>query len=62
VTPRGSHEQALTAAHGRGYAQLTTLPPASRFWAFQSIEGGWLLAPSLLLIATAVWSVRRGAT
>ncbi len=31
-----------------GYAQLTTLQPASRFWPFHSIEGGWLLALSLL--------------
>jgi ABC-type transport system involved in multi-copper enzyme maturation permease subunit len=44
-----------------GYAQLTTLQPASRFWPFQSIEGGWLLALSLILIATAVWLVRRRA-
>ncbi len=44
-----------------GYAQLTTYQPASRFWPFQWIEGGWLLALSLLLIATAVWLVRRRA-
>jgi ABC-type transport system involved in multi-copper enzyme maturation permease subunit len=44
-----------------GYAQLTTLQPASRFWPFQSIEGGWLLTLSLLLIAAAVWLVHRRA-
>ena len=31
-----------------GYTQLTNYQPASRFWPFQWIEGGWLLALSLL--------------
>jgi hypothetical protein len=44
-----------------GYAQVTTYQPAGRFWSFQWIEGGWLLALSVLLIATAVWLVRRRA-
>jgi hypothetical protein len=44
-----------------GYTQLTKYQPASRFWAFQSIEGGWLLALSVLLIAVTVWLVRRRA-
>jgi hypothetical protein len=35
--------------------------PASRFWPFQWIEGGWLLALSVLLIAATVWLVRRRA-
>lgn len=42
-----------------GYTQWTTYQPASRFWTFQWIEGGWLLALSALLIATTVWLVRR---
>ena len=42
-----------------GFTQLTTYQPASRFWAFQWIEGGWLLALSVLLIAVTVWLVRR---
>jgi hypothetical protein len=33
--------------------------PASRFWLCQWIEGGWLLALSMLLIAAATWLVRR---
>jgi hypothetical protein len=45
----------------QGYTQLTTYQPASRFWPFQWIEGGWLLALSLLLIAATVWLVRRRA-
>ena len=35
-----------------GYTQLTIYQPASRFWPFQWIEGGWLLALSLLLMAS----------
>ncbi len=44
-----------------GYTQWTSYQPGSRFWPFQWIEGGWLLALSLLLIAGAVWLVRRRA-
>ena len=33
-----------------GYTQWTSYQPASRFWPFQWIEGGWLLALSVLLI------------
>jgi ABC-type transport system involved in multi-copper enzyme maturation permease subunit len=46
----------------RGYMQRTTYQPASRFWSFQLIEGGWLLALSLLLIAATIWLVRRRST
>jgi ABC-type transport system involved in multi-copper enzyme maturation permease subunit len=45
-----------------GYTQITTYQPASRLWPFQWIEGSWLLALSLLLLATTVWRVRRRAT
>jgi hypothetical protein len=44
-----------------GYTQLTSYQPASRFWPFQWIEGGWLLTLSVLLIAAAIWLVRRRA-
>jgi hypothetical protein len=44
-----------------GYTQWTRYQPASRFWPFQWIEGGWLLALSVLLIAAAIWVVRRRA-
>ena len=33
--------------------------PVRRFWAFQAIEGGWLLALALVLLAGPVWLVRR---
>jgi len=44
-----------------GYTNWTSYQPASRFWPFQWIEGGWLLALSVLLIGTTVWLVRRRA-
>jgi hypothetical protein len=44
-----------------GFTQMTSYQPASRFWTFQFIEGGWLLALSLLLIAATVWLVRHRA-
>ncbi len=45
-----------------GYTLLTRYQPASRFWRFQLIEAGWLVALALLLIAATVWLVRRRAT
>jgi hypothetical protein len=42
-----------------GYTQWTSYQPGSRFWPFQLIEGGWLIALSVLLIALAVSLVRR---
>ena len=45
-----------------GYTQWTAYQPASRFWALQWVEGGWLLVLSALLIAVTVWLVRRRAT
>jgi hypothetical protein len=44
-----------------GYTQWSSYQPGSRFWPFQWIEGGWLLALSVLLIAVTVWLVRRRA-
>ncbi|HEX6522028.1 MAG TPA: ABC transporter permease subunit [Streptosporangiaceae bacterium] len=44
-----------------GYTQWTSYQPASRFWPFEWIEGGWLLALSALLIAAIIWLVRRRA-
>jgi hypothetical protein len=45
----------------RGYSQWTIYQPADRYWPFQFIEAGWLLALSLLLIAATIWLVRRRA-
>jgi len=35
--------------------------PQSRFWAFQFIEGGWLLVLAVILGAATIWLVRRRA-
>jgi ABC-2 type transport system ATP-binding protein len=51
----GSPAQCLSQ---HGYTQWTSYQPGSRFWPFQWIEGGWLLALSVLLIAATVWLVR----
>jgi hypothetical protein len=57
--PQGTIMQCLTQ---HGYTQWTSYQPGSRFWPFQWIEGGWLLALSVLLIAATIWLVRRRAT
>jgi hypothetical protein len=44
-----------------GYTWWASYQPGNRFWPFQWIEGGWLLALSVLLIAATVWLVRRRA-
>jgi hypothetical protein len=54
----GTFAQCL-AQHG--YTQWASYQPASRFWPFQWIEGGWLLALSVLLIAPTIWLVQRRA-
>ena len=45
-----------------GFVLMSTYQPASRFWTFQWIEGGWLFALALLLMGTAVWLVHRRAS
>ena len=45
-----------------GYTQVTNYQPATRFWAFQWIEAGWLFGLSVLLLAVTLWLVRRRAT
>jgi ABC-type transport system involved in multi-copper enzyme maturation permease subunit len=56
-----THRDAAEFLRQQGFTQWTSYQPASRLWAFQWIEGGWLLALSLLLIAATVWLVRHRA-
>ncbi len=42
-----------------GYVTWVSYQPASRFWHFQLIEGGWLLALSVILVAATIWLVHR---
>ena len=44
-----------------GYTHWASFEPVSHFWPYQWIEGGWLLALSVLLIAVTVLLVRRRA-
>src|ERR1700729_4365397 len=58
IAVRGSFSPTTCLAR-HGYTQWSDYQPASHFWLFQWIEGGWLLALSVLLIAVTVWLVRR---
>ena len=57
--PGGGPLMQCIAQHG--YTEWTSYQPASRFWSFQWIEGGWLLALTALLIAATIWLVRHRA-
>jgi hypothetical protein len=57
--PTESHVFHYLTQHG--YTFWASYQPAGRFWPFQWIEAGWLLALSVLLIAATVWLVRRRA-
>jgi ABC-type transport system involved in multi-copper enzyme maturation permease subunit len=57
-----ANSQVLHYLTQQGYTQWTSYQPARRFWAFQWIEGGWLLALSVLLITATAWLVSRRAT
>jgi ABC-type transport system involved in multi-copper enzyme maturation permease subunit len=59
ASPKLSPLAVLQCFSQHGYAMWTSYQPASRFWPFQWIEGGWLLALSVLLIALSVWLVHR---
>jgi ABC-type transport system involved in multi-copper enzyme maturation permease subunit len=45
----------------QGLTQWTAYQPPSRFWPFQGIEGGGLLALAVLLVAATIWLVHRRA-
>jgi len=45
----------------QGYTQYTSFQPISRFWTWQLIEGSWLLALSLTLIAITIRGIHRRA-
>ncbi len=57
-SPPGTPHLAMLNAVRTGW---TKYQPESRFWHFQLIEAGWLLALALLLGAATVWLVRRRA-
>ncbi len=55
------HQTFFQCLSQHGYTTWTSYQPATRFWPFQWIEGGWLLVLSVLLIAVTVSLVRRRA-
>jgi hypothetical protein len=66
--PEGSPGQKYSAYNSilqylteHGYTYWTRYQPGSRYWPFQWIESGWLLALSVLCVVAAVWLVRRRA-
>jgi hypothetical protein len=63
VGPAGkpSHQTFFQCLSQHGYTTWTRYQPGSRFWPFQWIESGWLLALSALLVAITVWLVCRRA-
>jgi len=62
LCPRNFNGSPAQCLSQHGYTWSASYQPGSRFWPFQWIEGGWLLALSVLLIAATVWLVRRRAT
>jgi ABC-type transport system involved in multi-copper enzyme maturation permease subunit len=61
VVGKPLHQTYFQCLAQHGYTLWTSYQPASRFWPFQWIEGGWLLALSAVLIAATVWLVHRRA-
>jgi hypothetical protein len=61
LCPQNSPVSPSQCLSRHGYTQWSAYQPGSRFWPFQWIEGGWLLALSVLLIAVTIWLVRRRA-
>jgi hypothetical protein len=59
TVPANAAQVTAAALARHGITQWTSYQPDSRFWPFQWIEGGWLLALSVLLIAATIWLVRR---
>jgi len=57
----GFSQQLAQCLTQHGYTQWTSYQPASRFWLFQWIEGGWLLVLSALLIAATICMLHRRA-
>jgi hypothetical protein len=50
--------QSITGANDYG---VFAYQPQSRFWTFQFIEGGWLLALAVILGSATIWLVRQRA-
>jgi hypothetical protein len=58
-TTPGQGPDPITYLLQHGYTQWTSYQPASRYWAFQWIEFGWLTALAVALLTATVLLVRR---
>lgn len=56
---RGESRSFNACVHAHGWASIIVWQPADRFWAFQGIESGVLVALAVALIALTIWLVRR---
>jgi hypothetical protein len=55
----GTKMDLFQCIHNHGWLAFTTYQPADRFWPFQGIEAGIVLALAVGLLALAIWWVRR---
>ena len=51
----------IKTLNNTGTTQVTSYQPASRYWAFQSIEAGIFVALTLIVLSATVWLVHRRA-
>ncbi len=59
VQPGASNVDPVQYLLRHGYLQVTAYQPDSRYWTFQWIEFGWLVALTLVLLGTTFWLLRR---
>ncbi len=62
ASPSGHSPNPISYLRDHGYGEATSCQPAGRFWTWQLIEGAWLTALSLALMAATVRLVHRRAT
>jgi hypothetical protein len=55
----GTKVDLFQCIHNHGWLAFTTYQPADRFWPFQAIEAGVVVALAVGLLALAIWWVRR---
>ncbi len=55
----GTKMDLFQCIHNHGWFAFTTYQPADRFWPFQGIEAGILVALAVGLLALAIWWLRR---
>lgn len=59
VGPGGTGVDPFQYLQQHGFRQVTSYQPANRYWTFQWIEFGWLVALAVLLLGATLWLLRR---